>query len=246
MRTSTRSAVISRAYRPICGARFDEGRATRTCLYAFLCLRWSGPKCRNFASSSVLHGHPPVSGYRRVTDGANVSLRDFVQRTRAENAWPNLHTYKAHSMCFRGRKSTQLRESLNPSLSQHPDDACGREARREDRIRYWYNVTLTRRLHGNVRHSPSAYHVRRACTYTYERTYMYTSYIYIYPRIMRINVKSKWISLIWCKMFGEDLRRCREKYLFLTPSRYRARNAAISRKIKGTRSRDCAQCDSTS
>lgn len=44
-----------------------------------------------------------------------------------QSGWPNLHTYKAHSMCFRGRKSTQLRESLNPSLPQHPGNACTTE-----------------------------------------------------------------------------------------------------------------------
>lgn len=125
----------------------------------------SEPKCRNFASSTVLLGRPPV--YRRTKRRRRMS----VEGSRgATSAWPNLHTYKAHSMCFRGHKSTQLRESLNPSLPQHRNDTCGKE--NPWMCMRWYNVTHTNaKLHGTIR---GVFLVYTSYMYVYAHVHMYS------------------------------------------------------------------------
>jgi len=172
--------VLARArFRALCRPNAkhvpDEGWTTGTCLYVFRCLlldqnivillraqfystaRWciAVPRRRRTRQSRVRRG--ATSGQRK-------------------SAWPNLHTYKAHSMCFRGRKSTQLRESLNPSLPQHPDDACGREPMDTWMVCIrWYNVTHTR--HHTREHIYDFLYLVRA----HSANIMYISiYIYIY------------------------------------------------------------------
>lgn len=75
--------MISPTYKPICSARLTKVEQPVLVFMRFAAYGWSGPKCRNFASSSVLPGHPAVSEYRRVTEEATVSFRDFVRGPRS-------------------------------------------------------------------------------------------------------------------------------------------------------------------